>query len=91
MYSYLMAYAVIAAGSVILVSLDDMDMETTLSAVMTTLNNVGPGLAVAGPMGSFADFSVMSKIIFSIDMLIGRLEIFPFLILFTAFAWRKKF
>ncbi|HIW82902.1 MAG TPA: TrkH family potassium uptake protein [Candidatus Dorea gallistercoris] len=90
-YSYLMAYAVIAAGSVILVSLDDMDMETTLSAVMTTLNNVGPGLAVAGPMGSFADFSVMSKIIFSIDMLIGRLEIFPFLILFTAFAWRKKF
>ena len=90
-YSYLMAYAAIAAGSVILVSLDDMDMETTLSAVMTTLNNVGPGLAVAGPMGSFADFSVMSKIIFSIDMLIGRLEIFPFLILFTAFAWRKKF
>ena len=57
-YYYLMAYAVIAAGSVILVSLDNMDMETTLSAVMTTLNNVGPGFAVVGPMGSFADFSV---------------------------------
>lgn len=90
-YYYLMAYAVIAAGSVILVSLDNMDMETTLSAVMTTLNNVGPGFAVVGPMGSFADFSVFSKIIFSLDMLVGRLEIFPFLILFTAFAWRKKF
>lgn len=90
-YYYLMAYAVIAAGSVILVSLDNMDMETTLSAVMTTLNNVGPGFAVVGPMGSFADFSIFSKIIFSLDMLVGRLEIFPFLILFTAFAWRKKF
>ena len=90
-YYYLMASAVIAAGSVILVSLDNMDMETTLSAVMTTLNNVGPGFAVVGPMGSFADFSVFSKIIFSLDMLVGRLEIFPFLILFTAFAWRKKF
>lgn len=90
-YSYLMAYAVIAVGSVILVAIDNMDMETTISAVMTTLNNVGPGFGVVGPMGSFADYSAFSKIIFSFDMLVGRLEIFPFLILFTAFAWRKKF
>ena len=62
-----------------------------ISAVMTTLNNVGPGFGVVGPMGSFADYSAFSKIVFSFDMLVGRLEIFPFLILFTAFAWRKKF
>ena len=86
-----MAYAVIAVGSVILVAIDNMDMETTISAVMTTLNNVGPGFGVVGPMGSFAEYSAFSKIIFSFDMLVGRLEIFPFLILFTAFAWRKKF
>ena len=81
----------IAAGSVILVSLDDMDMETTLSAVMTTLNNVGPGLAKVGPVENFAAYSCFSKIVLSLDMLLGRLEILPLLMLFAPQTWRKKF
>lgn len=90
-YSYLMAYAVISIGSILLIAIDNKDMESTVSAVMATMNNIGPGLGEVGPMGNFADFSVMSKLILSFDMLVGRLEIFPFLILFTAFAWGKKF
>ena len=74
-----------------LVSLDNFDFETTFSAVLTTLGNVGPGMAKVGPMGNFADFSILSKLVLCFDMLAGRLEIFPFLVLFTAPAWRRKF
>ena len=56
-----------------------------------TLGNVGPGMAKVGPMGNFADFSILSKLVLCFDMLAGRLEIFPFLVLFTAPAWRRKF
>ena len=88
---YLMAYAGILVCSVLLVSLDNKDFATTFSSVLTTLNNIGPGIEAVGPTGSFADFSVLSKLVFCFDMLAGRLEIFPFLMLLTAFKWRKKF
>ena len=90
-YIYFIAYVCILIGSVVLVSLDNFDFETTFSAVLTTLGNVGPGMAQVGPMGNFAEFSPLSKLILCFDMLAGRLEIFPFLVLFTAPAWRRKF
>ena len=74
-----------------LVSLDNFDFETTFSAVLTTLGNVGPGMAKVGPMGNFADFSILSKLVLFFYILAVRLEIFPFLVLFTAPAWRRKF
>ena len=90
-YIYFIAYVGILIVSVMLVSLDNFDFETTFSAVLTTLGNVGPGMAKVGPMGNFADFSILSKLVLCFDMLAGRLEIFPFLVLFTAPAWRRKF
>ena len=84
LYVYLMAYAGIVVGSVLLVSIDNLDFGTTFSSVLATLNNVGP-------VGNFAEFSPLSKIVFCFDMLAGRLEIFPFLMLFTASAWNRKF
>ena len=90
-YIYFIAYVGILIGSVVLVSLDNFDFETTFSAVLTTLGNVGPGMPQVGPMGNFAGFSPLSKLILCFDMLAGRLEIFPFLVLFTAPAWRRKF
>ena len=90
-YIYFIAYVGILIVSVMLVSLDNFDFETTFSAVLTTLGNVGPGMAKVGPMGNFADFSILSKLVLCFDMLAGRLEIFPFLMLFTASAWNRKF
>ncbi len=88
---YLMAYVLIVIASVLLVSLDNKDFSTTFSSVLATLNNIGPGIGEVGPAGNFAAFSPLSKIVFCFDMLAGRLEIFPFLMLLTAFSWRKKF
>lgn len=88
---YLMAYVSFLILSVLIVSLDNRDFGTTFSAVLTTLNNIGPGIGEVGPSGNFAHFSPLSKIVFCVDMLAGRLEIFPFLMLFTSFAWKKKF
>ncbi len=90
-FVYLMAYVVIAFGSVLLVSIDNKDFATTFSSVVATLNNIGPGISQVGPMGNFAEFSVFSKLVFCVDMLVGRLEIFPFLMLFTVPMWRKQF
>ncbi len=88
---YLMAYVSIIIVSVLLVSLDNQDFATTFSSVLTTMNNIGPGIAQVGPAGNFAAFSPLSKLVFCFDMLAGRLEIFPFLMLLTAFSWRRKF
>ena len=90
-FIYLVAYVGIIIGSVLLISLDGFDFATTFSSVMATLNNIGPGISNVGPTGNFADFSILSKLVFCFDMLAGRLEIFPFLMLFTVSAWRKKF
>lgn len=90
-YIYFIAYVFILIGSVIIVSLDNFDFTTTFSAVLTEMNNVGPGLALAGPVENFHKFSGLSKIVFSLDMLIGRLEIFPFLMLVSPSLWKRKF
>ena len=89
-YVYIVAYVVLIIASVLLVSLDNFDFTTTFSSVIATVNNIGPGFGAVGPTGSFAAFSPLSKIVFCLDMLAGRLEIFPFMMLFS-FVWRKKF
>ena len=90
-YIYMISYIVIMIASVLLISIDNMDFGTTFTSVLTTMNNVGPGIGGVGPTGSFADFSPFSKLVFCFDMLAGRLEIFPFLMFLTAFRWRKSF
>ncbi|NBK93544.1 TrkH family potassium uptake protein [bacterium 1XD21-13] len=90
-YVYLICYLVILAGSVLLVAVDNQDFTTNFTAVMTTLNNVGPGLSRVGPVENFSHFSYFSKLILSMDMLVGRLEILPMLMLFAPQVWRKKF
>ena len=88
---YFIAYVTIFIVSLLVISLDKYDFATNFSGVLTTINNIGPGIGKLGPMYNFSDFSVLSKIVFSLDMLIGRLEIFPFLMLFSPDLWRKKF
>lgn len=90
-YIYFIAYIFIMMASVLLVSVNNFDFATTFSGVLTTLNNVGPGISAVGPVENFYDFSILSKIVFCFDMLIGRLEVFPFLMLFSADLWRRKF
>lgn len=88
--AFLVFYILIALFSIFLVALDGKGTETTLSAVLATLNNIGPGTSVLiGPKGNYADFSALSKIMLSLDMLLGRLEIFPMLVLLRPSTWRK--
>ncbi len=87
---YFMLYVLIMVLSVLLVSLDDFDASTTLTAVIATFNNIGPGLALVGPVGNFAQFSALSKIVLCLDMLFGRLELYPMLILLLPSTWRKN-
>ena len=87
--AYLVAFILIFVASLLVVSLDGQSIETSFSAVSATINNVGPGLGEVGPAGSFANFSWWSKLTFIFDMLAGRLEIFPMLILFSPATWKK--
>lgn len=87
---YLMAYFFIFAVSFLLVCLDGFDLISSFTAIVATINNIGPGLEMVGPTGSFVAFSILSKWVLILDMLIGRLEIFPILILFHLGTWRKK-
>jgi trk system potassium uptake protein TrkH len=90
-YIYFFAYAIIIVISVILVSLNNYDFGTTFTSVLTTLNNVGPGIMKVGPTCNFSFFSPLSKLVLCMDMLIGRLEIFPFLMIFSPSLWRRRF
>lgn len=87
---FLTVYTAVAAVSVLLVSLDNFDASTTISSVLATLNNIGPGLGVVGPKGSFASMSVLSKLVLTLDMLLGRLELFPLIFLGLPSTWLKK-
>ncbi len=86
---YLFAYVIIVIVSTIVISVDGFDITTNLSAVMATFNNIGPGLGMVGPTGNFSQYSIFSKIILTLDMLIGRLEIFPMFILFSPKMLRR--
>lgn len=82
-------YMFIFAGSVLIISLDNFDFTTTLTAIATTINNVGPGLGLVGPIGNFSEFSNLSKCVMMLDMLAGRLEVFPLILLFAPSTWKK--
>lgn len=84
-------YIIVIAVSSMVVSLDGRDLTTTLTSVVACIGNIGPGLGAVGPAGNFADFSVLSKIVLSFDMLAGRLELIPMLMIFTSYAWSRKY
>lgn len=86
---FLSVYLLIFCGSVLILSLDNFDMTTNFTAVAATLNNIGPGLEIVGPMGNFSSFSYLSKLVMIFDMLAGRLEIFPLMLLFFKGTWKK--
>ena len=88
--AFLMTYAVIFCISLLLITVDGKDLVTNFTAVAATINNIGPGLAEVGPSGNFAGFSVLSKLVFVFDMLAGRLELYPILLLLTPAVWRKN-
>ena len=86
---FLAAYIFIFAASFMLVSLDGFDMVTNFTSIAATLNNIGPGLNQVGPMMNFGAYSNFAKLVLIFDMLAGRLEIFPMLVLFLPDAWRR--
>ena len=88
--AYLSAYVIILFVSFMLISLDDFSTGTNFSAVLCCFNNIGPGLELVGPTCNFSSFSVLSKLVLILDMLLGRLEIFPLLVLFSPQTWRGR-
>lgn len=88
---YFTSYVFVLIFSVLLVSLDNRDFATSFSGVLTTINNVGPGISRLGPVENFASFSVLSKLVFCADMLLGRLEIIPFMLMLSPALWRRRF
>ena len=88
--AYLAAYVIIMVVSVILISLDGFSPTTNISAVFACFNNIGPGLEAVGPTCNFSGFSDVSKIVLILDMLAGRLEIFPILVLLSRRTWRHN-
>lgn len=88
--SYIAVYIVVMVASIIIISLDKFDFETTITSVVTAVNNIGPGLgSVIGPAGNFSGFSPLSKLVLTFDMLAGRLELMPMLVVFSSSLWRK--
>ena len=87
---YLAIYLFITLVSLLLISFDGYNFETNITATLSCVNNVGPAFGTITPFGNFGDFSVFSKIVFSLDMLFGRLEIIPMIILFSPSTWLKR-
>jgi trk system potassium uptake protein TrkH len=88
--AYLAAYVIIVMISFLVISLDGFSTSTNISAVLACFNNIGPGLEAVGPACNYAGYSVLSKIVLIIDMLAGRLEIFPMLVLLSRSTWSRN-
>ncbi len=86
--TYMAAYCAIVTISFLILAIDGLTLETNMTAVLACLNNIGPGLGLVGPTGNYAVFSDSSKIVLMLDMLFGRLEIFPLLIMLSPRTWR---
>ncbi len=84
-------YMLLIAVSALVISIDGRDLITTFTSVIACIGNIGPGLGAVGPYGNFADFSILSKLVLSFDMLAGRLELIPMLMLFSPYAWARKY
>ena len=87
--AYMAIYVIIVILSFLMISIDGFSVETNLSAVLACFNNIGPGLDVVGPTCNFSAYSIFSKLVLIGDMLAGRLEVFPLLLLFKRDTWRK--
>ena len=87
---YFFVYLLLLLLGTLVVSLDGMDFTTNFTASLACISNVGPGLALVGPMGSFSIFSPLSKVVLIFEMLLGRLEIYPILLLFFPATWKAK-
>ena len=87
---YFVIYCLIIITTTILISLDGFDFITSFTSVLATLNNTGPGMNLVGSTGNYAHFSVFSKIVFCFNMLAGRLELYPFLLIFVPSAWKRN-
>jgi trk system potassium uptake protein TrkH len=88
--AYLAAYIIILVVSVLIISWDGYSTGTNVSAVMACFNNIGPGLEAVGPTCNFAGFGIVSKLVLILDMLAGRLEIFPVLALLSGATWKRR-
>ncbi len=88
--AYLGLYVITFLVSTLLVSFDNFDFQTTVTSVIATLNNIGPGLGKVGPMGNYSEFSYLSKIVLMFDMLAGRLELLPIFIVLKPKTWKRK-
>ncbi len=86
---FIFAYMALIVIAVLVVSIDGMDFESTVTSVFATIGNIGPGFKVVGPIGNFSSFSPLSKIVFSFCMLAGRLEIYPMLIILRPSMWKS--
>ena len=89
-FLFIGAYIIISLIAIFIISFDNFDVVTTVTSVITTMSNIGPGLEVVGPAGNFEAFSPLSKLVLSFCMLAGRLEIYPMLIMFSPSIWRKN-
>ena len=87
--TYFILYIGLLLGSFLLLSLDGFSFETNFTAVLSCLNNIGPGLDAVGPAANYAGYGILSKLVLSFDMLAGRLELFPILVLFSTKAWKR--
>ena len=87
--AFFVAYTLIFVVSLLIITFDNFDLVTNFTAVTATLNNIGPGLKLVGPTGNFGIFSPVAKYILMFDMLAGRLELYPILLLFTPSVWKK--
>lgn len=87
---YLTIYVFITVITTLLISFDGFDFTTNFTSVLATLNNTGPGFSMVGSAGNYSEFSVFSKIVFCFNMLAGRLELYPLLLIFIPPAWKKN-
>ena len=86
-FIYFVTFVIIFVVSILIIALEEKDLVTNFTSVATTLNNIGPGLSMVGPTQNFGHFTLLSKSVFIFDMLAGRLELFPLLILFHPSIW----
>ncbi len=86
---YLIIYILFVLVSTALIALDGFDFTTNLTSVLATVNNTGPGFSIVGSAGNYSNFSILSKIVFIFNMLAGRLELYPLLLIFVPTAWKK--
>ena len=89
-FTFVITYLLIIVAACLVISLDGFDFETTFTSVLSCISNIGPGTGLVGPMGNFSGFSGFSKLVLSLVMLLGRLEIYPLLLCFAPVLYRKK-